>query len=174
MDDAILDVALQGLWRGLFPTLCANGVHEGWGSRSAFCGPARAAASTAVHGGVREAVGPLVFTAEDVLDAEGIELCDAALCLVVERAQIGAGDLVAALDLLDEQLGVADDAQAAMAGVEGPLQRAQQRRIFGDIIGGFAQEFAEFGELLAVGTFDEDAVACWVRDCRGIRRRSMR
>ena len=108
-------------------------------------------AGAAVHGFVGEAVGVLVFVAEGVGDLEGFELGDAAAGFFPEGLEVGAVDLVLALDLLDHQLGVGDDAEAGVAVVEGPLEAAEEAGVLGEVVGAVAEEFGEFGEGVAVG-----------------------
>ena len=113
----------------------------------------------AVHGFVGEAVGVLVFVAEGVGDLEGFEFGDAVSGLLPEGFQVGGVDLVFALDLLDHQLGVGDDAEAGVVVVEGVLEAAEEAGVFGVVVGADAEEFAEFGEDHALVVLDEGSVA---------------
>ena len=72
---------------------------EGWG-----------AFHSSIHGFVGKAVGVFVLVSKGVGDLEGLELGDAVSRLLPEGFQVGGVDLVLALDLLDHQLGVGDDA----------------------------------------------------------------
>ena len=129
-------------------------ARAGWGTRS--CG---AAFHAAVHGFVGEAVGVLVFVAEGVGDLEGFEFGDAVSGLLPEGSQVGGVDFVLALDLLDHELGVRDDAEAGVVVVEGVLEAAEEAGVFGVVVGADAEELAEFGEDVALVVLDEGAVA---------------
>ena len=113
----------------------------------------------AVHGFVGEAVGVLVFVAEGVGDLEGFEFGDAVSGLLPEGSQVGGVDLVLALDLLDHQLGVGDDAEAGVVVVEGVLEAGEEAGVFGVVVGAHAEEFAEFGEDDALVVLDDGSVA---------------
>ena len=102
-----------------------------------------------VHGFVGEAVGVLVLVAQGVGDLEAVELRDAAAGFFPERPQVGGVDLVLALNLLDHQLGIGDDAEAGVAVVERPLQAAEQAGVLGEVVGSVAEKLAEFGEDVA-------------------------
>ena len=101
----------------------------------------------------------MILAAEHVLDAEGVEPVDAALRLFIKRTQVGAGDLVAPLNLLHEQLGVGHHSKALVFVAESPREGSEEGGVFSDVVGGLADEFAQFGELLPVGPFDHDAIA---------------
>jgi len=111
----------------------------------------------AVHGFVGEAIGFLVFVAEDVLDREGVELGDAALGFVVERAEVGTFDLVLALDLFDHQLGVGDDTEAGVVVFEREIEGGEEAGVFGEVVGADAEVFVEFGDFFSVFVLDVDA-----------------
>ena len=113
----------------------------------------------AVHGLVGEAVRVLVFVAQGVDDLEAVELGDFLLCLLEEGPEDGAFDLVLALDLLDHELGVGDDAETAVAVGEGEVEGGEQAGVLGEVVGLDAEEFREFGEDVAVGVLDEGAEA---------------
>jgi hypothetical protein len=117
------------------------------------------ALGAAVHGLVGQAVGVLVFVAEGVDDLEGVELGDFLLRLLEEGPQAWALDLVLALDLLDHQLGVGDDAQAPVSVAEGKVERGEQAGVLGEVVGLDAEELGKFGEDVAVGVLDEGAEA---------------
>src|SRR5437899_1783781 len=134
-----------------------------WGTRICgwICGWIRGwgAAHAAVHGLVGQAVGVFVFVAEGVGDLEGLEFGDAVFCLLPEGPEVGGVDLVLALDLLDHQLGVGDDAEAGVVVVEGVLEAGEEAGVFGEVVGAHAEEFAEFGKDRAVVVLDDGAVA---------------
>jgi hypothetical protein len=94
-----------------------------------------------------------------VRDLEGLESGDAVLRLLPERLEIGGVDLVFALNLLDHQLRVRDDAKARMIVIERVLQAAEQARVLGVVVGAHAEEFAEFRENCAFVVLNESAVA---------------
>ena len=117
------------------------------------------ALGAAVHGLVGQAVGVLIFVAEGVDDLEGVELGDFLPGLLEEGPQAWAFDLVLALDLLDHQLGVGDDAEALRTVLDGPLQHRQKAGVFGVIIGLDAKELAEAGYDATLGVFNDGAIA---------------
>ena len=79
--------------------------------------------------------------------------------LFEQGAQDGTGDLVLALHLLDHQLRVADDPQLLDAVLDSPAQNPQEPGIFGKVIGLDAQEFAQFGNGLALGVLNDGTIA---------------
>ena len=87
-------------------------------------------------------------------------LGDAVFGLQPERSQVGGVDFVFALDLLDHELGVGDDAEARVVVVESVLEAGEEAGVFGEVVGAHAQEFAEFGEDLALFVLDDGSVAC--------------
>ena len=87
------------------------------------------------------------------------EAGDAAFGLLPEGLEVGGVDLVLALDLLDHQLGVGDDAEAGVAVVEGVLEAGEQAGVLGEVVGADAEELGELGEDVAVGVGDLGAVA---------------
>jgi hypothetical protein len=116
MDDAVFGEAAEhgvGFPVGVGWGFGFGGVRGGfWGLRGGLGGIVRAgvtrlaAAHTAVHGLVGEAVGVLVFVAEGVGDLEGFESGNSVFGLLPEGSQVGGVDFVLALNLLDHQLGV--------------------------------------------------------------------
>ena len=157
------------------------GIGVGWGfgfggvgrgfRRGGWCGAGgRGAAHSAVHGFVGEAVGVFVFVAQGVGDLEAFEFGDAALGFFVERLEVRAFDLIFALDLLDHQLGVGDDAEAGMVVVERVLEAAKEAGVFGVVIGAHAKEFAELSQGVAFVVLDEGSVAggAWVAACSSV------
>jgi hypothetical protein len=117
------------------------------------------AAHATVHGLVGEAIGVLVFVAEGVGDLEGFESGDAVFGLLPEGPQVGGVDFVLALDLLDHELGVRDDAEAGVVVVEGVLEAGEEAGVFGEVVGAHAKEFAEFGKDHAPIVLDDGSVA---------------
>jgi hypothetical protein len=114
---------------------------------------------SAVHGVVGELVGGLVFVAQGVGDLEAVELRDAAAGFLPERAEVGRVHLVLALDLLDHELGVGDDAEAAVVVVERPLEAAEQAGVFGVVVGAVAEELGQLGQDAAGFVLQERALA---------------
>ena len=88
----------------------------------AAVGGVRTAFHAAVHGFVGQAVGLLIFMAEGVGDLEAVEAGDAGFGFLPEGFEVGGVDFVFALDLLDHEFGVGDDAEGAVAVVEGVLE----------------------------------------------------
>jgi hypothetical protein len=138
---------------------CRAGRMRTWGTR--ICGWVRGAGAlhSAVHGLVGEAVGVLVFVAKSVGDLEGFESRDAVFCLLPQGSQVGGVDFIFALNLLDHQLGVRDDAEAGVVVVEGVLEGGEETGVFGEVVGAHAEEFAEFGEDRALVVLDNGSVA---------------
>jgi hypothetical protein len=118
-----------------------------------------AAAHSAVHGLVGQAVGVLVFVAKSMGDLEGFESGDAVSCLLPEGSQIGGVDFVLALNLLDHEFGVGDDAEAGVAVVERVLEAGEEAGVFGEVVGAHAEELAEFGQDRAVVVLDDGSVS---------------
>ena len=118
-----------------------------------------AAFHASVHGLVGEAVGVFVFVAEGVGDLEGFESGDAVFGLLPEGPEVGGVDFVLALDLLDHQFGVGDDAEAGVVVVEGVLEAGEEAGVFGEVVGAHAEEFAELGEDCALVVLDDGSVA---------------
>ncbi len=114
----------------------------------------------AVHGLIGKLVGKLVSSTQGVLNLEVIQLADATLRFFPEGAQIGAVDLVSALHLTDHQLGVGDDAKAAVAVFQGPGKDGKQGGVFGEVVGAFAEVFAEAREDASVGILEDRSEAC--------------
>ncbi len=120
----------------------------------------RNAFHAAVHGFVGEAVGVLVFVAEGVGDLEAVELGDAVFGLLPERFEVGGVDFVFALDLLDHEFGVGDDAEGAVAVVEGVLEGGEEAGVLGEVVGADAEKFGDLGEDLTVVVGDLGSEAC--------------
>jgi len=108
-----------------------------------------------VHGFVGEAVGVLVFVAEGVRDLEGFESGDTVSGFLPERFEVRRVHLIFALDLLDHQLGVGDDAETGVVVVEGVLEAGEQAGVFGVIVGSDTEELAEFGDDHALIVLNE-------------------
>jgi hypothetical protein len=174
VDDAVFGEAAEhgvGFGVGVGWGLGFGGVGGGREGRpSGGLGSGVAALATphsAVHGFVGQAVGVFVFVAEGVGDFEGFEFGYAAFGFFVEGFEVGAFDLVFALDLLDHELGVGDDAEAGVAVVEGVLEAGEEAGVFGEVVGAHAQEFAEFGQDSAMVVLDDGSVAGGTRVAAG-------
>ena len=87
-----------------------------------------------VHGEIGQAIGVHVFAAEDVLNAERLQLRNATLRFVIERAQVGTFDAIFALHLLDHKLRVCNDAKVSVACGKGEFEGRQEAGILGKII----------------------------------------
>ena len=118
-----------------------------------------AASHAAVHGLVGERVGVLVFVAQGVGDLKGVEPGDAVAGLLPQGLQVRGVDLVLALDLLDHQLGIGDDLDAAVAVGEGPVEHGEQAAVLGEIVGAGAEKLRELGEGGACGVGNDGPVA---------------
>ncbi len=92
-------------------------------------------------------------------DLEGFEPGDAAARFLPEGLEVGGVDFVLALDLLDHQLGVGDDAEAGVVVVEGVLEAGEEAGVFGVVVGADAEEFAKFGQDGALVVLDEGSEA---------------
>ncbi len=97
--------------------------------------------------------------AEGVGDLEGFEAGDAVSGFLPEEFEVGGVDFVLALDLLDHELGVGDDAEAVVVVVEGVLEAGEEAGVFGVVVGADAEEVGEFGEDDAVVVGDLGSVA---------------
>ena len=164
MDDTVFGEAAEhsvgfgvGVWRGVG----FGGIGVGFDGGRGWLAGGVGALHAAVHGFVGEAVGFFVLVAEGVGDLEGFESGDAVPGLLPEGFEVGGVDLVLALDLLDHELGVGDDAEAGVVVVEGVLEAAEEAGVFGVIIGAHAEELAQFGEDHALVVLDEGPVAGW-------------
>ncbi len=97
--------------------------------------------------------------AEGVGDLEAVELGDAAVGFFPEGLEVGAGDFEFALDLLDHEEGIGDDAEAEVVGVEGPLEAGEEAGVLGVVVGAVAEEFGELGEGVAGFVLEDGAEA---------------
>ena len=97
--------------------------------------------------------------AQSVADLEAFEFGDAVSRFLPEGSEVGGVDFVLALDLLDHQLGVRDDAKARMMVVECVLEGGQEAGVFGVVVGADAKELAELGDDVAVGVLNEGSEA---------------
>ena len=104
------------------------------------------AVHAAIHGLVGETVGGLVFVAKGVGDLEALEAGDAIFCFLPEGFKVGRVDFVLALDLLDHELGVGDDAETRVAVIEGVLEAGEEAGVLGDVVGADSEELGELGE----------------------------
>lgn len=120
-----------------------------------------AAFHATVHGFVGQAVGVLVFVAEGVGDFEAVEPGDAIFCFLPEGFEVGGVDFVFALDLLDHELGVGDDAEGAVAVIEGELKGGEETGVLGEVVGADAEELGELGEDVAGAVGDLGTEAGW-------------
>ena len=94
-------------------------------------------------------------------DLEGFEAGDAVFGLLPEGFEVGGVDFVFALDLLDHELGVGDDAEAGVVVVEGVLEAGEEAGVFGVVVGAVAEVLGELGDDVAVGAGDFGSVAGW-------------
>src|SRR5204863_2821620 len=91
--------------------------------------------SSAIERPVDEAVRLGVLGAPHMADRPAVEGAQRLLHPGVQLAHAGVLDLVLALDLLDDQLGVADQLQLAGAERRRALDPEQQRAVLGDVVG---------------------------------------
>ena len=80
---------------------------------------------------------------QSVVDGKPVQLSDQFLGAGVEFLQRGIFDLVDALDLTYQQLGVADDFEGFVSVLDRILERGDQALVFGEIIGLMAEVLAE-------------------------------
>ncbi len=120
---------------------------------------------------VDEAVGLGVLLAADVTDRPGLERPQGPLHLGVQLAQGRVLDLVLALHLAHDQLGVADQLQLGRSERRRPLDAEQQRPVLGDVVGRRADPLAALLEHLAVGVWHDGCRSRPGPGCRGRRRR---
>ena len=100
-----------------------------------------------------------VLRAPDVLEAHVAELVHEQPRLGVQRLEAGVLHLVVAEHLLHEQQRIGAHEQLALAAAGRPLERRDQPRVLGDVVGGDADRLGEFLDQLAVRPLDADAVA---------------
>jgi len=112
-----------------------------------------------VHGEVGELVGEGVFVAEVVLEFGFLELMEEVIGLFVERFELGVADAVLAEHLFDDQFAVASDEKFFGAHFLRFLQACDEGLVFGDVVGGAADEAAEGEDGGAVGGAEDDADA---------------
>src|SRR5689334_2348103 len=105
----------------------------------------------AVESEVYQAVGLGVLLAAHVADRPGVEIAERLLHPAMKLAHRRVLDLVLALHLLDDQLGVADQLELVGAVLRGALDAEQQRPVLGDVVGGLADPLAALLEHGAVG-----------------------
>jgi hypothetical protein len=74
----------------------------------------------------------------------------------IERLQLFLLDPVLTLDLLDDQLRVADQLELGRTLLSGKLDAADQRRVLGLVVGGGADALGVLGDELAVGVGDDE------------------
>ena len=134
---------------------------------------------------VRQRVGVAIQFAADVFNGEILQLAAEFCGAFVQRLQVRAFHLVAALHLAHQQLGIAAHAQSGDIVAGGVIERGEQREIFGDVVGFAADIFRElqrdfsFGIAQHYGVRSRAGIAarsavniCDVHTCR--RRRGMR
>ena len=92
-------------------------------------------------------------------DFELVELGDAAFGFFPEGTEVRGVDLVLALDLLDHELGVGDDAEVGVVVVERPLEAAEEAGVLGVVVGAVAEELGELGEDVARLVLQDGPVA---------------
>src|SRR4029077_7144287 len=86
--------------------------------------------------------------------------CGLFLGAFVQRAQIGMLHFVQALDLVDDQLRIAVDAQPFDPAGRGVIERRDQRVIFGDVVGRAANIFSEGFVRCPIGAPQDYSVGC--------------
>ena len=113
----------------------------------------------AIHRIVGEAIGVLVLVAKSVANLEALQLRDALTRLFPQWKQIGRFDFELALNLIDHEQRVGDDAQAGMMIFERPVQAGEQAGVLGDVVAAHAEELGELGEDVALLVVQDGAVA---------------
>jgi hypothetical protein len=90
-----------------------------------------------------------VLVALDVADRPLGKIPERVPRLRVQRPQVLLLHLPVALHLLDDQLRVADELDLVRAELLGKRDAEQQGAVLRDVVGGFADGLAAFGQLLA-------------------------
>jgi len=108
---------------------------------------------------IRQSIRVGIEGSSDVLELDVSELVDEKAGVRVQRLQTGVLHLENAAHLLNEQerIGSHQEARGAMA--LGPLERRNESTVFGDVVRGDANRFAEFLDERPIGPFDAHAVA---------------
>ncbi len=94
-----------------------------------------------------------------MLDLEVVKPRNTALGLFVKGAEFGAVYAILTLDLLDHQFRIGDDPQTPVPIGNGKLQRCQQGRVLGEVIGVLTQKLAQFGQDFSCRVLDINAEA---------------
>ncbi len=111
-----------------------------------------------IHSLVRQAVGGFVLLAHRVADFEVLQTPHELLRFVVQLAQIGIADLVDPFHLANHELGIADHFKRFDVVFGGVAEGGQKALILGIVVSAMAEIFAEFGDGMAGGILDGDAV----------------
>ncbi len=98
-----------------------------------------------VHGGIREPVGFLIVSAQNVADRKPFELRNQFLGAGVKVVQSRVPDFVNPFDLPHQQLRIADHLERLVAVFDRIFQRRDQPLILGEIVSLVAEIFAERG-----------------------------
>ncbi len=128
---------------------------------ASFAAGLRVGALDFVHRQIGERVGFAIMLAVDVIDAERIERGRHFFRALVKRREFLAANFVQALHLLDEQFGVALDAQRADSLRLNVVERGDQPVVFGDIVGHAADIFFQPSDDFAFRIADDDAIRGW-------------
>jgi predicted enzyme related to lactoylglutathione lyase/GNAT superfamily N-acetyltransferase len=125
---------------------------------------------SAIHREVGEFVGELVLVTQVVLDARGFKLADVLLRFFEEHLHVGMFHFVLAGHLADNQFAVAADEDFCGAQALGFVHGRDECAVFGDVVGGAADETSERDEGRSVLGADDDTDACgtWVSPASSI------
>ena len=126
-----------------------------WGGHAGWSG---CAAGAFIHRLIGEVVSFAIVFAQSVIDGKPVQLSNQLLGAGVEFLQRGILDLVDALDLAHQQLGVADDFEGFVSVLDRILERCNQTLVFGEIVGLVAEILAERGNFLSSLILNHDSV----------------
>ncbi len=107
-----------------------------------------------IEGLVAQPIGMFVLLAADVTQGHVLEGAAQFVGPIIQGHEAGVFYLVDAVHLVDHELAVAEDEQAARPKLLGMFQSTHQAGIFGDVIGGFSETTLFLNGGLA-GSFDD-------------------
>src|SRR5207245_8188795 len=108
---------------------------------------------------VGEPVCPRVVLARDVRDRELSKSLGAQDRFGQQRLQVLRADLEVAAKLFDQEPAVGTDVDVVCTGLLGPLEREEQRAIFGDVVGRGPERLVELERGSVTLRLDEDSRA---------------
>jgi hypothetical protein len=112
---------------------------------------------SAVHGEVGQGVGEGVVAAKVVTDLGSAEGVEEGHGLLPEGFEGFVADFVFAAELLDDEFGVAEDAEVLDAKGLGVAETGEEAGVFGDVVGGAADELTDGPDGGGVVGFEDGA-----------------